>query len=164
MGKINNTFTNYFRDKARFADLYNGICFQGKSVISPEMLTDASEVYNEVDAEKTEHASVGARVMRGKRQERIRDIKMRLSTGELLCFLAQENQNLVDYTMPYRCMQYDTMEYGRQLNHLRKKNRESKNWDSWAEEACGIKKTDRLIPIYTLCVYHGLEKWDNCAV
>ena len=148
-------------DKARFADLYNGICFQGKSVISPEMLSDASEVYNEVDAEKTEHTSVGTRVMRGKRQERIRDIKMRLSTGEMLCFLAQENQNLVDYTMPYRCMQYDTMEYGRQLNHLRRKNRESKNWDNWAEEACGIEKADRLIPIYTLCVYHGLGKWDG---
>ena len=161
MGKINNTFTNYFRDKTRFADLYNGICFQGKSVVRPEMLTDASEVYNEVDAEKTEHASVGAQVMRGKRQERIRDIKMRLSTGELLCFLAQENQNLVDYTMPYRCMQYDSMEYRRQLNHLRRKNRESKNWDSWAEEACGIKKTDRLIPIYMLCFYHGLGKWDG---
>ena len=87
-------------------------------------MTDASEVYHEVDAEKAEHASVGKCVIRGKRQERIREIKMRLSTGE-------------------------------------RKNRKNKNWDSWAEETCGIKKTDRLIPIFALCVYHGQEKWDG---
>lgn len=161
MGKINNVFTHYFRNRARFADLFNGICFQGRSVIQPEQLTDASEVYEETEAEKVQPVPQGVKTKRGNRPERIRDIKMRLDTGEVLRFLGQENQALVDYTMPFRCMQYDTMEYAHQLDHLRSQNNAEGNWNSWAERVCGFKQTDRLIPIYTLCVYHGLEKWDG---
>lgn len=166
MGKINNAFTHYFRNPRRFADLYNGIFFQGDAVIAPRQLKDASEVYHEAEAEKVQCAeddgkTNSEKVVRSKRQERIRDIKMRMETGELLLLLAQENQELVDYTMPFRCLQYDTMEYSHQLENIRSSNVSKGEWNSWVEKACGMKKTDRLIPIYTLCVYHGTEEWDG---
>lgn len=56
MGKINNAFTHYFRNPRRFADLYNGIFFQGDAVIAPQQLKDASEVYHEAEAEKVQCA------------------------------------------------------------------------------------------------------------
>lgn len=155
MGKTGNVLKHYFRDKQRFADLFNGVCFQGNSIIQAENLTDASEIYVEPEAEKTDTQEKASYL------ERIRDIKMKLHTGEMLQILAVENQNQVDYTMPFRCMQYDTMEYSSQLEELRKKNEAADDYESWAERACKIKKTDRIMPVYTLCFYHGEEVWDG---
>lgn len=155
MGKSNNVLKRYFSDKKRFADLFNGVYFQGECVIKPEALEDASEVYTELVAAKP------GTNKRLESMERIRDIKMKLKSGETLTILAIENQNQVDYTMPFRCMQYDTMEYGKQLEQLRKKNEEEANYESWAERCCKIKRKDRLAPVYTLCVYHGEEPWDG---
>lgn len=97
----------------------------------------------------------------GKRAERIRDVCKKLKTGEVLRILTLENQELVDYAMPYRCMQYDTMEYGKQLEELRKKNEREGCLTTGKELLCGLRKTDRLVPVYTLCLYHGEEKWDG---
>ena len=63
--------------------------------------------------------------------------------------------------MPFRCMQYDVMEYGKQLDAMKKKNRQEDRLTTAAERLCGFKKTDRIIPVYTLCLYHGEEKWDG---
>ena len=30
-----------------------------------------------------------------------------------------------------------------------------------AEKMCGIKKSDRILPVYTLCLYHGEDAWDG---
>ena len=58
-------------------------------------------------------------------------------------------------------MQYDTMEYGKQLDELRRKNEREENLSTDQEKLCGIRKQDRLLPVYTLCLYHGEEKWDG---
>lgn len=50
-------------------------------------------------------------------------------------------------------MQYDTMEYGKQLKALRKQNRETENFATDAEWLCGVRKSDRITPIYTLSTY-----------
>lgn len=155
MGEISNTMNHFFEDDRRFADLFNGACFQGKKVVSAGELLEASEVYRQSEAEKLK---TGAR---GKRSERIRDVCKVLKTGEMLRILALENQEHVDYAMPLRCMQYDTMEYRKQLEKLRKQNRQEKRLQGVAERLCGMKKTDRLVPVYTLCLYHGMEKWDG---
>ena len=155
MGKVNTVWNHYFRDKRRFADLFNGVCFQGQCVLKPEELNDASEQYGEVEAE-----SFGKDV-RGKRLERIRDIKMKLDMGGTLKLLAVENQDKIDYTMPFRCMQYDAMEYSQQLDELRKKNEAENQYTTWAERICKVRKEDRIIPVYTLCLYHGEEPWDG---
>lgn len=142
MGKVNNVVNWYFRDKTRFADLFNGVFFQGEEVIKPEVLTDSGEVYE------------------GDR-ERVRDVKMKMVNGEILRFLALENQNLVDYTMPLRCMEYDALEYLRQLAELKKKNGEKSGFKTAEERLCKMRKSDRLIPVYTLCFYHGEANWDG---
>ena len=97
----------------------------------------------------------------GKRLERIRDVKMKMGTGACLRVLAVENQSLTDYTMPFRCMQYDTMEYGKQAEEIRRKNDTEQNYNKEAERICRFRKSDRLLPVYTVCLYHGEEPWDG---
>lgn len=155
MGKISNTMNYYFSDNHRFADLFNVVFFQGRPVVRAEELSETSEVYHQPETEKPKAG------LQGKRAERIRDVCKKLKTGEVLRILALESQELVDYAMPYRCMQYDTMEYGKQLEELRKKNEREELLTTSQELLCGIRKEDRLIPVYTLCLYHGEDKWDG---
>lgn len=153
MGHIDKMLQRYLSDKGRFADLYNAVCFQGKQVINAKDLTEGSNQYTEGFEEgqngQTEYL------------QRVRDIKMNLQKGGTLRILALENQSLVDYMMPFRCLQYDMLEYKKQLDILRKKNGREKSFSTTAEWLCGIKKTDRISPVYTICLYHGEETWDG---
>lgn len=155
MGKNNNVWVRYFRDKRRFADLFNGVCFQGKQVLRPEYLTEGSEVYEGIGGTELV-SSDNKKVASG-----IRDIKMCYGDKEIFRLLAVEDQDTVDYSMAFRCMRYDTMEYGRQLDDLHKKNEAKGDYANWDEKICRMKKSDRLIPVYTLCLYHGDRKWDG---
>lgn len=154
MGNINTVMQHYLEDRRRFADLFNGVFFQGREKIKPQMLRNEDGRYTAFAAEKRN-------LVEGKRTERIRDLKMWMESGGLLRILAVENQNLVDYAMPFRCMQYDTMEYGKQTEELKKRNRQSNMLETPAEKMCGMRKQDKLIPVYTLCLYHGEKEWDG---
>ena len=153
MGKVNDIMRHFLIDNERFADLFNGVCFHGQKVIHAGDLSEASEQYTGQE--------MNSRLTAGRRSVRIRDIKKRLRTGASLRILAVENQNMVDYTMPFRCLQYDVMEYGQQLALLRKENEKTGCYLSGAEKLCKIKKADKLTPVYTLCLYHGEAKWDG---
>lgn len=146
MGKMNTALCSFLSNTIRFADFFNGVLFQGREIIRASDLQAASEQYSETE---------------GTNSQNFRDIKMYLGSGETLRILALENQNSVDYTLPYRCMQYDAMEYGRQLKELKQYNTSRKLLRNSAEWLCGITKDDRLAPVYTLCLYHGENPWDG---
>lgn len=148
MGKESNIICGYLKDNQRFADLYNGSFFQGRQVIRAEALREASEVYT------------GKNKNSPTTYQRIRDVKKLLDNGVMLRILAIESQTIVDYTMPWRCLDYDNLEYGTQIQRIKTKNQKEGVYDSVAERFCGIKKSDRLIPAYTICLYHGEEPWD----
>ena len=155
MGKDAICMEEFLQDKERFADLFNGSLFLGKRVILPEELLSASEKY----AEQREKESP----LQKKRRER--DVKMYLSCGTQLRILAVEAQKYVDYSMPVRCMNYDAQEYMKQLRELQQKNSrlilEKKVMPTTAERLCRVMKTDRLHPVYTMCLYYGREPWDG---
>ena len=97
MGQKNLVMNHYFRNKERFADLFNGVYFQGEKVINSKDLTEISGVY-----EETEEAPLGevgtqnyvagnedkATLMPPPRKSRNRDVEMCLSTGEVFRLLA----------------------------------------------------------------------------
>lgn len=74
MGKKNNAWNHYFRDKKRFADLFNGVFFGGKREIVPEELELLSETYEEASGKEREKGGV--------RDLRSRDIKMSMKSGK----------------------------------------------------------------------------------
>lgn len=45
MGRKNAVVKHFYNNKTRFADLVNGVYFQGRNIISPEDLSESSEVY-----------------------------------------------------------------------------------------------------------------------
>ena len=104
----------------------------------------------------------------------MRDVKMQLRSGTVLQVLAIENQSYINYGMPVRMMGYDVAEYNRQMkerkqqvNTLWKQVEKSGQGDTlaipvtYAEYMSGILKTDRLHPVYTICLYSGTENWDG---
>lgn len=44
---------DYLSNNERFADVFNGGCFDGRKVVKPEELEEGSEVYKEVRGRKT---------------------------------------------------------------------------------------------------------------
>ncbi len=145
MGKESDAMMEYLKDNERFADLFNGSYFLGNPVIKAEELQEGSEVYREAAG--------------GKSTTRTRDVKKYLKSGGSLKVLAIENQNLTDYTMPWRHMNYDVLEYGRQIKEIKKKNKDNKKLHIPAERLSGLTEKDRLVPTFTLCLYHGEDKW-----
>ena len=162
MGKENDAMLEYLEDSGRFADVFNGCCFNGARVILADQLTEGSEIYVEKQPaipdqdnlrKKKPHKATTA--------TRTRDIKKRLLDGTNLRILAIENQNEVDFTMPWRHMNYDCLEYGKQLRTIKRKNQQANLLVSGAEKLCGLRQEDRLAPVFTLCIYHGTDTWNG---
>lgn len=162
MGKYDSCMKEYLQSKEHFADLFNGCCFQGRKVVEAEKLEEASETYV---ISKDDGSGSG-------KSQSFRDLKMRLGSGMLLQVLAIENQSYVDYGMPVRCMDYDTAEYKRQLKekkqqfrHLLKQlqnnDHHTKLTITYAERLSGLSKKERLCPVYTICIYSGMDPWDG---
>jgi len=149
MGKTDSIMYRYMSNKERFADLFNGVLFQGRDVILPEQLSEASGKYITVSQKpsKRSHAQ--------QLSNRSRDIKILLQAGSVLRILTVENQNYIDYSMPLRCMEYDVLEYRKQLDLLKTTNRTQRDFSTQDEFLCGLKSGDRLVPVYTICLYHG---------
>ena len=163
MGKYDRCMKAYLQDKRRFADLFNGSCFQGKQIIRAEDLEEASENYVAVEEKQP-----GKPLQKG--TEIIRDVKMRYRSGMILQVLAVENQSYIDYGMPVRCMGYDAAEYSRQLKERKQERRllarhkeehEKELKTTIDERLSGILRSDRLHPVYTICLYSGEEPWDG---
>ena len=171
MGKADETMYQYFQSKKHYADLMNAVLHQGRQVIKPEKLQPRPgriqmlPVPNQKGEEPTVPTSI------------YRDIKMELPNGTGFLLFSLENQDVVDYEMPWRIMRYDCSEYGEQIRqiHLRKRAdaagdasdagsvRASENVsvtsskrNAWKER---MDEHDRLHPVYTICFYHGTKKW-----
>ncbi len=159
MGKIDVVVNRYCSDAERFADLFNGVFFEGRQVVKPEELTLSSQVYRQTPATSGQESEEERLPKKDMFLERTRDIKMTNRKGTAFRILAVESENKVDYGMPFRTMQYDVMEYQQQVNKIRRRN-------SWGragqrKKPGKLRKTDRLWPVYTLCVYYGTKKWDG---
>lgn len=155
MGDIDVAICEYIAENGRVADLFNGLYFQGERRIHAENIEDYEEKYPvkyQTGGKRSKHTG----------KVRYRDIVKKLKSGGSLRILAMENQNQVDYTMPFRCMEYDTLEYRRQIDHRIRENEKNPQWSNKAaERLCGVRKTDRFAPVYTVCLYHGKEAWDG---
>ena len=161
MGQTAIAMQEYLGNEKRFADLFNAVFFGGEAVIEPQNLREQSERYVAHPKRRSaEHGGKRKRSRGGKQREEYRDVKKTLEDGTTFRILALEAQNYVDYAMPLRCMEYDVQEYLKQLRELRSKYDRSKELKG-AEWLSGIRKEDRLAPVYTLCLYHGEVKWDG---
>lgn len=156
MGKKDDALYDYFVDDKKFADFYNGAVFNGQFIIKANMLSDGAERYVGVGTEKAASKKL-------KYKNRYRDVKKYLGNGTNLAILAIENQSDVDYSMPWRIMQYDQLEYGRQIQKIREHKMEEyrKKGKKVARWQVKLTSEEKLNPVYTLCFYHGTEEWNG---
>ena len=118
VGKYDGLMGRYLSNRERFADLMNGIMFDGKQMIDPKSLEREAGDYFETEGSLEADQSKVERKSQGKYrrvQRRYRDLKMRSRQNGQFRIFALENQSVVDYTMPLRCMEYDFLDYQEQL-------------------------------------------------
>ena len=72
-----------------------------------------------------------------------------------------ENQCKIHYAMPLRTMLGDALSYLKEYNEITARNKHEKDFSSSDEFLSGLKKTDRLHPVISLCVYYGEDEWDG---
>lgn len=142
---------DFWRDRERFADLFNGTLFGGKKVLDPRILqeadTDMSTVIKTDDqAETVEHFP---------------DVVKKSMNGVDFMLLGLENQMKIHYAMPLRNLTGETLAYLKEYREKAKKNRAEGKWDSGDEFLSGLRKEERLHPAVSLCVYYGETEWDG---
>ena len=144
---------SFFSDEERFADLINGIVGAGKEIITPSDLTDMD---SQTGFSKLLPAFAGRK---RNRKQHYRDLVKKAAFGMNFIVIGIENQEMVHYLMPLRCLVYETDEYERQAVRIRKRVRKQRGI-SRAEFLSGFTKQDRLRPCITLVLYYG-EDWDG---
>ena len=152
-----DTMTKEYMSKGKyFADAFNSSVFGGRQVIKADEMT-----LQEMDP--TELGIVFANEEMDIVQK-YRDILKRcvlMSDGKMrFLLLGIENQSEVHYAMPVRNLLYDALNYGQQVNRIATDHRKEKNLKN-AEYLSGFSKTDKIIPLISLVIYFGSDKWDG---
>lgn len=155
MGKKDASLKQWFKDNRRFADLFNGACFDGKQIIKPEELKD-------LDGE----SGLILRDKDGKHryEQRYRDVIKGWRGLVLRGVLGIELQEKVHYAMPIKNMMMDSLSYTDQMKMI---------WDNISDtkkkEMIGtpdyfsrFRKDDKLCPVITLVFYDG-DDWDGAT-
>ena len=145
------SWKEYFRDDERYADVINGIGCGGLQLVAGE------------DMQEAEQQTILGRMFglagRGKRL-RTRDVVRKVAFGVSFAIVGLENQEMVDYGMPLRCLEQDVGDYEKQAQKLRKKVRKQKGLGT-EEYLYGFAKGSRLYPVVTFVLYGGREPWDG---
>ena len=168
MGKENDVILEYLDVKEHFADLFNGTYFNGERAVDAQGLEDSSSVYWDNFQEEAAVLEVLGETMRSSQQqrtvhsERRRDLKKKLKSGNSLRVLAIEHQASVDMSMAWRHMYYDALEYKKQIKECGEYNEKYGLLKPEQKyQNCKLTEEDRLVPVFTACLYLGEEPWNG---
>ena len=143
------------KDPVIFADMFNKFLYHGKQVINPDNL---------IEMDSTEIVVPYGEGKAGVPAQKYRDVlKLMKTDGNIAyCILGCEDQGAIHYAMPVKNMLYDSMQFARQVTKAAKSHRQEKEHKPTSDEfLSGFYKTDRLIPVVTLVIYWGPDRWDG---
>ncbi len=149
--ELDVSWKEYFQDNERYADVINGIGCGGQQLVTEEDLQEA-------DIQTILGRMFG--LVGKKKRVRMRDVVRKVAFGVSFAIVGFENQEIVDYGMPLRCMEQDVGDYEKQAQKLRKKVRKQQGLRP-GEYLYGISKDSRLYPVVTFVLYGGREPWDG---
>lgn len=134
--------------------MVNGWLFDGEEYLKPEDFEDADR-RQEHQSERSKSGRKGGRL-----RHRYRDIyKCTKEIGTRL-LIGTELQEKVDYSMPLRVMDMDTLTYLRQKKKISDAHTPA-DYTRPDEYRSRFTKSDRLIPVTTLVLYLGEKPWDG---
>lgn len=156
MGKTDTLAKKYISNNKVFADAFNFYLYNGKQVIDPEELRPMDTTVIGVPFKGS---------TKGSPVQKYRDVIKYVTAMEdgktAYLVLGIENQTSIHYAMPPRNQLYDALEYTRQVEQTAAYHRENKDKGFTSSEyLSGFGKNDRLIPVITLVIYFGTEKWN----
>ena len=146
----------YMSKRPYFADAFNSCVFDGKQVVKAD----------ELSLQEKDPLELGIAFVNGKKDvvQKLRDVlkKCVIMGNDKMTFLLLgiENQSEVHYAMPVRNLLYDALNYGQQVSEIASEHRKEKDLRD-AEFLSGFSKEDKIIPVITLTVYFGSDKWDG---
>ena len=148
MGKKDLWQSDYFDNKERFADIFNGTLFKGEQVMNAEELEEAD-------------AGVVHHLENKKAVNVIRD-KVYKWKGKNFSIQILENQSYVDYRMVFRVMLEESLSYIKQQKRAYQK-RVKEGYEFKQDEFLSrMRKEEKFIPVITLVLYLGNKKpWDG---
>lgn len=146
MGKQDIRLSEYFSDKERFSDIFNGVLFSGRQIINKNYLEAADSEIRVVSRKGI--------------IKRLRDKTMYYKRRCCMFVMVLENQRSIDYGMVIRNMVDESMEYDYQRRSYIKKHRKEKDFHNSSEYISGMNRGDLLNPVITLVIYHGSEVWN----
>lgn len=152
MGKHDIAIKRWLSDKRRFADLFNGMLFEGAQIICPADLEEAESESAILLTEKNG---------KDKSLKRYRDIVMHWKKEIEFVVLAVENQERIHYAMPVRNMLYDSISYTEQIEELWKVHKKDGEKISEQEFLSHFRKNDIIYPVITIVFYYGSKPWDG---
>ncbi len=142
---------DFWKNNERFADLFNAALFEGKQVLSAENLKDAG-------TDKSSVVKIGPHV---DTVTRVFDVVKKTAYGIDFAILGIENQQKIHYAMPLRHMIGDALSYFKECKEIETKNKKENDFETVDEFLSKFKKTDRLHPMISICVYYGDDDWDG---
>ena len=149
----------FFSDDARYADLINGLLCNGRQVLKKEDLMEHSE---SVHVRTPGPGTTQVRSVQGyQNREKVQDIVRKAALGVNFILIGLENQETVDYSLPLRCMEYETGQYEKQAARIRRTVKSEPKGLSRGEYLYGFKRDSRLFPSIILVLYYGEEDWDG---
>lgn len=160
MGKKDIYTKDYMEEEEVFADAFNQFIYHGKPMIKAECLKTVDSAVVSVP-----YGTDGAALPVEKYRDKIKVLAAKENQSVVYLLLGIENQSDIQYAMPVKNMMYDALEYAGQVEKAAKSHRGVNNKDkehiSSGEYLSGFYREDRLIPVITLVVYFGAEKWDG---
>lgn len=129
----------FFAKNHRYADIINGLGCNGEQIIQADDLQEADN----------------------KSGKRSRDALRKAALGMNFIIVGIENQDNVDYRMPFRNMAYDVSIYEKQLAEIHQKVRKHPKGISSGEYLYGFRKDSKLHPVITFVLYSGKDPWDG---
>ena len=155
MGTKDTKAKEFLSNNERFADLFNYYLFEGRQVIRPEDLEerDTTEVLSLYGRNKKE-------IQKQKWRDLLKHAIIKATKTAVFVLFGIENQSDIHYAMPVKNMIYDGESYGTQIREAAARHKEDKDYGSGEEFLSGFHKEDKLIPVITLTVYWGADKWD----
>lgn len=145
---------NYWNNNEQFADLFNGVLFEGKQMIKAEELQDVDTE----DSVVLEHKKYVESMKASRDNIKIRKRSTVFDVEFVL--LGLESQENIHYAMPMRVMGYDYAVYKKQYDSNAQKYKTEKGM-SGDEYLSRMKKTDKFVPVITVVVYYGEKEWDG---
>ena len=159
MGNIDKLTTKFMNHNDVFADAFNYFIYNGEKIIDASTLKpmDSHILLDIFDWDKPKQSY--------KTVQKYRDVfkqaVIKYDDEAAYVLLGVENQTDIHYAMPVRNMIYDALSYAEQVSARGYYNKKNKTAKDGVEFLSGFLKTDKLIPVITLVVYFGVEKWDG---